>query len=521
MSEKSFVLRRLILHSPNFLNGIDLSGLYFNMTIKTDIRFPFITGTVGIYDAAGYNELFPILGEERLEVELETKSQITGKIDVIKKMFRIYEMTPQARNNITVGSAYNLHFISYEFFINQRTKIFDSFLNREDGSGDFRLPLSSISEIIYTKHIKNKMIELFPGFEKDILVERTLRNYNIMFPNMNPFRAILLCANRALSFDRLNNKGATYLFYEDFDNFHFKSLESMFTEDIIGEYNYLPSNVSDFSQDPKFMIENFQVNSSFNVRDNLTAGMYSSKLITYDFELMKIKEYDFEYVPQSDFVSEQVIQDGQRVNVLKRNVRDPESDLILDKSKAIQPLGKLCTGSNDNLNNPNSVVHLVSSNANHDILFDKNEQQQGGYKEKGIEPKQIEEYFLQRRSQLQQLENIKVSVTLKESNVDIRLGNMLIFNLPSETYQQQNEKTPPSSHFYYGGKYIVTKVQYDLRKQSDQLVTTLQLSKNSIDHPMPDFDPSVLDNKDVFNTGIDTPENFVASQGQYGQGQYE
>ena len=369
MAEKSFVVRKLHLHSPNLVQSVDLTGLYFKLVLRSDIRTPFLSGTISLYDAAGYSELFPILGEERLEMEIEVLDRFVNEVHVIKKMFRIYEMTPQARNNITVGSAYNLHFISYEFFINQRTKIYDSFLKKDDVSSQ-GTKLSSIAEILYKKYIKNKMSDLYPDYAKDLLTEDTLRNYQIIFPNMNPYKAIIMCANRSLSSDRLNNKGATYLFYEDFDNYYFQSLEKLINTSSIGDFNYTP-DVGDnyFSASSRNIVENYEVKNAFNVRDNLTSGMYSSRMITYDFERMKIKDYNYEYIPQPDTVTEEKLENGKLVTIAKQRSKDPDLEVILDKSKSISPLGKLCTSSNDNLNNPNSVVHLMSTNKDHDVIF--------------------------------------------------------------------------------------------------------------------------------------------------------
>lgn len=519
VSDKGFAIKRMHLHSPNLSTPQSLEGLFTTLNINLDMRVPFINGTITIYDAQGYNELFPILGEELLELEIETKNGRTNKIDTFKGLYRIYSMTPQERNSAGVGVAYTLKFVSIEYFINRKIKIYQSFLKRDNLNSSSSLPLSAIVKLIYDQYIKQQMLELYPDFVKEIEAEQTLRNYQIIFPNMNPYSAILMSARRAISADRLNNKGATYIFFEDFDKFKFVSLESLFAEEPVRTLNFVPTAIMDPSStlDPLNLVDQFQVLKTFDVRDNIDEGMYSSKLITYDFERMLIRQFDYEYVPQLDMITREVIIDGEKRKVVKKSISDPNTDTLIDRSKAVNPLGKLCTHNNDNLNHPFQSVHLVSSNMSHDIAFEKNLKESGGYKEKGIEPKQIEEYFLQRHSQLQQLENIKVAVTLKKSDATLRLGNMVDFNIPSETISEnKNPNVPPANHFFYGGKYIVSKISHTISMSDEALVTSLELSKNSLDNPMPDFRPEVLQQEDIFNTDVasdGTPR--VTGQGVY------
>lgn len=503
VSDKGFAIKRMHLHSPNLSTPQSLEGLFTSLSINLDMRVPFINGTITIYDAQGYSELFPILGEELLELEIETKNGRTNKIDSFKGLFRIYGTTPQERNSTGVGAAYSLKFVSIEYFINRRIKIYQSFLKRDNLNSPTSLPLSEIVKLVYNQHIKQQMLELYPDFTKDIETEQTLRNYQIIFPNMNPYSAILMSARRAISADRLNNKGATYIFFEDFDKFKFVSLESLMAVQPVRTYNLVPTALmeSSASLDPINLIDDFKVLKTFDVRDNIDEGMYSSKLITYDFERMLVRKFDYEYVPQLDMITQEVVIDGVKRKVVKKSITDPNTDTLIDRSKAISPLGKLCTQNNDNLNHPFQSVHLVSSNMSHDIAFEKNLKEQGGYKEKGIEPKQIEEYFLQRHSQLQQLENIKVGVTLKKSDSTLKLGDMIELNIPSETIaENKNPNVPPANHFFYGGKYIISKISHTISMSEDSLVTSLELSKNSLDNPMPDFKPDVLQQEDIFNS---------------------
>ena len=75
--------------------------------------------------------------------------------------------------------------------------------------------------------------------------------------------------------------------------------------------------------------------------------------------------------------------------------------------------------------------------------------------------------------------------------MQITVGNMVDFDMPSEVHEELASNSPPPTHFYYGGKYVVTQVTHNITGSSG-LQTTLELSKNALDNPMPDFDRSVL-----------------------------
>ena len=496
-NDKSFEIHKMDLHTPNLPGEtVPLQSLYTSLKIKEDLFLPYISGSITLYDAAGYNELFPLIGEEKLELDISVVQSQTNVVDNIKGLFRITSVSPQKRRDNTIGSMYTLSFVSNEYFINMRTKIYDSFMF---DNTDEQLKLSTIVELIFNKYIKNNVNENYEEdgyYKKDIDVEETYKPYQIIFPNMQPFQSIIMCAQKAIS---KNFKGATFLFYETLKSFNFKTIESLFEQDPKFELNYIPTT-SFTEQDEKQiqlqqetsdkrLIDQFEIVKSFDVFDNVQSGMYSSKLIAMDFERLSYREYDYEYVPTHDIRNSTTTINGKKLQVLTKVGKDGSVSLLLDRSKAITN-NKLCTQNNDNLNHPDQKIHLTSTNFEHDVDFQRNLKQAGGYKEPGIVPSDVEKTKLQRHSQLQQIQNIQIAVQLKNSETDIRVGDVIKFNMPSETAQEYNPNVPPSEHFYYSGKYITSRVTYSLDKEG--LTTELGLAKNALENPMPDFDLSVL-----------------------------
>lgn len=496
-NDKSFEIHKMDLHTPNLPSEtVSLQSLYTSLRLTENLFLPYISGSITIYDAAGYSELLPLIGEEKLELDISVFDPNSNEPQNIKGLFRITSISPQKRRDSSIGSIYSLSFVSNEYFINLRTRIYDSFMF---DNPDEQLKLSTIAELIFNKYIKNNVNEVYEEdgyYKKDIEVEESSKRYQIIFPNLQPFQAILMCTKRAIS---KNFKGATFVFYETLKSFNFKTIESLFEQEPKFVLNYIPTIVSDGDEldqariqeeasDQRF-IDQFEVIKSFDVFDNVTSGMYSSKLIALDFERLSYREYDYEYVPTHDLRNSTTTVNGKKIQVLTKPNKDGSVSILLDRSNAITN-NKLCTQNNDNLNHPNQKIHFTSTNFEHDIDFERNLKQAGGYKEPGIVSDDIEQTKLQRQSQLQQLQNIQVAVQLKTSTTNIQVGDVIKLNMPSETAQEYNANVPPGEHFYYSGNYITSKVSYNLTKEG--LITELALSKNSLENPMPDFDLSVL-----------------------------
>lgn len=505
---KTYKVNRMHLYSTNLPGqSVSLVNLYQGLAIEENIYKPYISGTLTIFDGNGYQEIFPIMGEEHLELDISTGDSNTVDPRRIKGFFRIYNVTAQAIKGTTKGKAYSLDFISEDFFVNVRQKINFSTIAKKQ-------TLSLTVNHIYNTYIGSVEnlyeSEELEQYKKEIEIEPTLRNYQIIFPNIQPFQAILMCAQRAIS-KNLERKGASFLFYEEFDKYHFESIEKLQSEKEKFYLVYQPNTEDattqrliqqrNVAEDIDILyLENFEIIRSFDVMENVQAGMYSSKLIAHDFERMQYEEYDFEYVPRLEYKAKTIKKDGQQVRVVTKNSAGDEK-AIIDKSRAIS-IGKLATQYNDNLNNPNQNLNFISTTLNHDIVFDNNQSEPGGYKQKGIEPKDVEKYFLQRNSQIQQFDNVRVKINLRDSNTDIKVGDVVKFNLPSEV----GGGSVPEVHFYYSGNYIVQRVKHTMSGSSG-LMTELIICKNGLEHNMPVFDERTLDILNQLNQPLDAGTN--------------
>lgn len=95
---------------------------------------------------------------------------------------------------------------------------------------------------IGTHLVVREMLDLLEVPTKNQFVEKTLYNRDFIIPNMSPLRAISYLKKYSQSGDPINNQDPTFLFYENKDGFHFRSLMSLINARNNFEYSYGPTN---------------------------------------------------------------------------------------------------------------------------------------------------------------------------------------------------------------------------------------------------------------------------------------
>lgn len=491
MSKKKFgyTINDLLLYSQNISNPIDLSGLYSNIKVNINLFASSISGEITISDFAGYAELIPLIGEEFLYLDVEPDELNYVTQERLKGWYRIYKISDFMSAGPQKGKIYTLYFVSAEYFIDRSLKVMKTYTANK---------LSNTAKSIYEDFIKKNMVD---PYQRDIDVESTFLDKDIIIPNWSPFKAINYLAQESIS-ESINTGGATYTFYETPQKFHFKSIETLTNQPPIRDYYYTPKqvvqtfgeNITDAAQE----IEEYRIISSFDVLENVSEGMYSSTLIALDVERHKMQKHVYNYIPPRPDQPQTVqLLSGGTVTIAAQ-ADDPSIKKQIDNSRTISS-GKLCSQNIEFLNKANQRVHLVTTNAEHDVQFQRNLVRAGGFKEPGIKPSQIELYALARKSQLQQIGNIVLELLLGHGDTNINVGDIIEFQLPSELAQNNNRNSADPQHFFYSGKYIIAGLTHDIDKETG-FTTSMMIHKNGIEKQMPSFDNEVLEELDEYQT---------------------
>ena len=161
------------------------------------IRTP-VTGSIVIADEGNQIARMSVQGLERIAFHLKTPGVSYGKEDVVDaseetgEPYHIYKITDrkQATPGLTI---YTLHFASREFMRNMRTKVSQAY----DGKYD-----RAVIDIMKDKNYLDS--------RKKLHYEPTGNSNKIVVPNLSPFDAINMIANKSVA-DKSNGVGYYFL----------------------------------------------------------------------------------------------------------------------------------------------------------------------------------------------------------------------------------------------------------------------------------------------------------------------
>ena len=266
-------------------NGVyqDIRAQILNIHVYEDLFSPFISGIVIIKESLDLVNLFPLVGEELLNLEISTPSLPS----TLRGEFHIYKLSERE----VIGDksiVYTLHFISKEAIIDLNKKI----------SRGFGGKVSQIATTI----LKEPNI----GLEtiKNILVEPSSNSTKYVSNFWSPIKNInYLCDNG------INTNGSpTFIFFENREGFNFISLETLYTPDILQTFvndKYTRDtrdgigSIKNIDEDFKRILE-IRVPVAFDYMDRIRGGMGASNMILYDFTKKQYSVSSFDMLRNFD-----------------------------------------------------------------------------------------------------------------------------------------------------------------------------------------------------------------------------
>lgn len=266
-----------ILTSQGFYQ--DISAQVIAVTIYEDIFSPFISGTLEVRDSLDLLNVFPLNGEEFLDLKVSTPTLESGNID---SRFYIYKMS----NRTMMGdrtAVYTLSFISQEAILDLNNKLSRSFEGK-------------CSDI--AKTVINELIKDMKPY-KPMVIEETSNSTKFISNFWSPVRCINDVSETAIN----TNGSASYLFFENRHGFNFVSLELLYNSSIYQTFiydNYVRDtqinslqSIKNVEEDYK-RIRNITVPVQYDYIDRARSGMYGSRLFTYDIMTKRVvnKSYD-------------------------------------------------------------------------------------------------------------------------------------------------------------------------------------------------------------------------------------
>ena len=438
-------------------NVIPLNSLIIQLVLFENIFSATMSGQITLIDTNSIVLNLPIIGQEYLSFKIKTASLgdeggdpygNKGIIDYTENVFSIYKI--DARIMEGQSEVIILHFTSSEMMRNNRTRISKSYTN-------------SIDKIV----IDVLQNERYLNSKKDLFIDETIGVRKFVVPNNQPFTFIQKLASEAIS--QKHNGSPYFLFYENKDGIHFRSLDGLYNQPIIAEYNtgkffHQPSSgtvgrdvLAEYSRPI-----NHQIVQSNDMLSSVRGGLLGSTLITHNIYK---KNYDktsfryFEEFPKSNRIGKTPIYNDNVIDELGNRV-----DSFTDANIHLHPTSKI--GEQDA-----QYYTTTAGNAGGDYIHE------GGVVESGdigqqsqqittpYSPNRIENSLLHRQAKFLELRN-GVALNIEVHGMtNIAVGQIINFEMlvVGETHlygvRGRDEADP-----YYSGKYLITELRHDFNE---------------------------------------------------------
>ena len=258
---------------------IDLRGGIVSFSYFENVFSPMITAQVLITSTGNvitdedgdlvsiYNGL-PLRGGEKVSIKIPSNSE--NNVDL--------EFTEEKGNEFYVASITNvlieaekeiftLNLVSREAITNETSRVGKKFPSSE--------PISdSVKEII----------EKYLLSQKNVDVDETQNPYGFIGNLKKPFNIITWLASKSVP-GNVGGKSATagYFFFETKEGYHYRSIDSLISQDPYEiEYNYTPGVVDKLDPDKDFKILSYETKFNQNLIQNLERGAYCTYRMYYN-----------------------------------------------------------------------------------------------------------------------------------------------------------------------------------------------------------------------------------------------
>jgi hypothetical protein len=286
------------------LNRVDIRNQTVSIEYFEDLETPYISGFINVSDGIDYISNLPLIGDEILELEIETPD-----IDVIKGSFFIHSITDVLKTGVSTR-VYRIHFSSIEFIKNENKSISVCF--------------SDTGERIIKRIISDKEFGL--GSDKKLFSEPSSNRLKFISPFWKPFDCIDYVCSRSGS----KGGNSSYIFFETKRGYFYYTLEELYSQETAFEfkmdmYEREPDGHANMMEDYKRIEFASTGNAHDQVSNHRSGALANRKLM---FDPLKKVYYDI----AQDFMSDDAWKRRAHLNkerlYPKEIGRSPDSYLI-------------------------------------------------------------------------------------------------------------------------------------------------------------------------------------------------
>lgn len=436
-----------------------IADLVTEINIYENIYNNSTIGCLDIMDSVEMIEIFPIIGEETIDLDFIITGLQTENKNFIFSNYRIFKITDRAFNSDKV-QIYKLWFTSPESVSSFENKISKSWKG-----------------VTSTDIIKDVFSTLGSERLADEDIEETIGVHSYISTNFSPFEIInYLASNRSINSDNFSD----YAFFESFDGdsdddakktkFNFKSLGTLLQQDPVAELNYHPvllnNDAGYIGNMQPLNVQDVTFFKGFDILESKKAGLYSQTYIYYDILRKK-------YVIQKNKF-EEVFPDINRIFFKNSETYGENLNFVY------------CSGFPEIISNNKEIGNIYNKGTEPSPRRVDNSwiSENGDVYDKSSTL--LEETLFRRRMLLQGYENNKIFINDIAGNYKYTVGNVITFNKPHIVLDKENHKkiTSEPNDVLISGNYLITKSRHRLTRGSTinwRYKNYLEISKDSFE----------------------------------------
>lgn len=257
-----------------------------------DLLSPCITMSMLLSNSNSLTSILPIRGGEK--VSLNISFSLDGDEFSFEGDRALYVYKQGSRSATTTSETFALHLTSRETITNETTRC----RRRYDGKIDQNVK-KILNEVLLTTKFKEENIQ------------QTANNYSFIGNTKKPFNVISWLCTKSLPIEKssktqeVNKVGkakgvAGFFFYENYEGFNFKSVESLVSKTNAGTADlkgipsyYFDAVIQENNPQNKFKIANYSFEKNSDLIKSLRSGMYSSATYFYNLYTQKFSVYQY------------------------------------------------------------------------------------------------------------------------------------------------------------------------------------------------------------------------------------
>ena len=273
--------------------GFDLSENIIEFDYYEDILKQAVTAKIKVMSSFSYVNQLPIRGGEKVEMIIETGFGET----IFEGDNALYVYKVSDINTERMVEECTIHLTSLEHFSNQSTRCMKKY--NFQGIGEH------VEDIL-----KNTL-----GTKKNIKVEPTANSYTFIGNNKKPFYTLTWLGSKSISQvtdksgvsgegkEGLNKGTAGFLCYENYDGYHFRSIDSLVANTQVQDgksdlepkfsYTYTGKVIEAAKLKNNVTIMRYNFEKNIDLRGALRVGMYCNQFYYYNTRNNELSLYNY------------------------------------------------------------------------------------------------------------------------------------------------------------------------------------------------------------------------------------